>query len=1010
MAELTFRSPGVSTREVDLSSPTPTSPQGVPAAVIGTSNKGPAFVPVTVASLDDFVARFGASDGEKFGPLAMEQWLNNANAGTFVRVLGAGDGKIRTSAGDNIGKVTNAGFVVGSKQVRPNGVIGNNKHAYNNGPLGRTHFLGAFMSASAGSTFFSEAGYTRNIANPVLRGIIMAASGVVITLSSSAVVNNQPATAAATTQTKASAAANISQGANVGTVLDNEFILLLNGLKQTSETGPNAITASFDPQAGNYFPLVLNTDPEEIGPQGHLLYRHYDIYTAFATVTSSNVTPGHTDYDNAAFILSGAAGHNAGTSTVPNYEGFEDRFRAASSPFVISQKFGGTNENLFRVHAVDDGAFINDRIKISIENIKKSSNPNNKYGTFDLLVREFSDTDREIAVLESFRGLSLDPTSDRFMAKVIGDTNTYFDFDQRIGSQKIVSEGNYPNSSNYIRLEVPSTVSDGVLDSTALPVGFRGIFHLVTHGTNSAGGSILAPTGSFTKNNITVVSSSMMTGAMEPPIPMRRTVAVGTGDGKRTDSQLFWGIQFEPQDVLAQPNKSNGAPLEKSPIASYTNYFSHYYTSNLNPWVGNNAGASNNGSLVIDADTFNNNLFSLENVQILTSSTGNTVDPAEWQAAVYRRNAVLGSVLGSNGTTYTSGRTRFLDVTQDFGEPASTQYFKFTFPVQGGFDGTNIYNKQKSALSDLAVKEEMGDSNQGLTAGPTVSAYRKAVDILKLKSEADIQLMAIPGLRQTAVTDYAMDAMEEMFDSLYLMDVIEYDASNQVITGSTQNASVTNTVNAFKSRNLDNSFAAAYFPDVVVFDSANNTNVQVPPSVAVLGAFARNDAIAHPWFAPAGFARGALNAVEVQAKLNRTNLDNLYDARINPIAAFPGQQGPVVFGQKTLQLAQSALDRVNVRRLLIEIRRNVRDIANTFLFEPNRESTLNRFSASVRPMLTKIQQQQGLDRFKVQIDTSTTTQADVENNTIRGKIFLQPTRSVEFIALDFVVTNAGAEI
>jgi len=118
----------------------------------------------------------------------------------------------------------------------------------------------------------------------------------------------------------------------------------------------------------------------------------------------------------------------------------------------------------------------------------------------------------------------------------------------------------------------------------------------------------------------------------------------------------------------------------------------------------------------------------------------------------------------------------------------------------------------------------------------------------------------------------------------------------------------------------------------------------------------------------------------------------------------------VVFGQKTLQAAQSALDRVNVRRLLIDVRRKVRSVANTLLFEPNRADTLARFSSAVNPILLQIQQQQGLDRFKVQIDTSTTTQADVENNTIRGKIFLQPTRSVEFISLDFVVTNAGAEV
>jgi phage tail sheath protein FI len=209
---------------------------------------------------------------------------------------------------------------------------------------------------------------------------------------------------------------------------------------------------------------------------------------------------------------------------------------------------------------------------------------------------------------------------------------------------------------------------------------------------------------------------------------------------------------------------------------------------------------------------------------------------------------------------------------------------------------------------------------------------------------------------------------------------------------------------------MDSSFAAAYYPDVIL--SNNGTSVVVPPSVAVLGAFALNDAVAYPWFAPAGFTRGGLAGVtETKVKLNRANLDALYDVDINPITSFPQTKGEVVvFGQKTLLAAQSALDRVNVRRLLIDIRRQVRAIGDSFLFEPNRESTLGRFAAAVQPVLARIQQQQGLERFKVQIDTTTTTQADVENNTVRGKIFLQPVRSVEFISLDFVVTNAGTDI
>jgi len=238
------------------------------------------------------------------------------------------------------------------------------------------------------------------------------------------------------------------------------------------------------------------------------------------------------------------------------------------------------------------------------------------------------------------------------------------------------------------------------------------------------------------------------------------------------------------------------------------------------------------------------------------------------------------------------------------------------------------------------------------------------------------------------------------------MDIEERDNVDTVVTGSDATISVSNTVNAFRSRGLDSSFAAAYFPNVIMRDPSVGGLVEVPPSVAVLGAMSLNDRLGHPWFAPAGVTRGALETTtETSVKLNRTNLDDLYDVDINPLTALADTPGVVVYGQKTLQAAQTALDRVNVRRLLIDIRRQVRLVGNTFLFEPNREETLAAFSNRVNPILQRIQRQQGLDRFKVIIDTTTTTQADVENNTIRGKIFLQPTRTVEFVALDFVVSG-----
>jgi len=972
MAELTFKSPGVGTREIDLSGPTQAAPQGVPAGVIGTSLRGPAFVPVTVASFADFVNKFGPTDGEKFGPLAMNEWFRTARAGTYVKVLGVGDAKKRAAdAGNNAGKVENAGFVVGSQQVQIGGDLGDNPYAFVGDFKGRTHFLGCYMSESSGVTVFSEAGtQTTSAAIPVLRAVVMAPSGVQLVLSGNSGVNNSlPATTQPTT----------SYGFMTGTVklVDSsanaiqEFVLLLSGHKATS-TYPNIVTASFDPQAPNYFAEIFNTDPTKIEQAGHYLYTAYDVYRAYAPVTGTGVVTAGAGGNVAgtneeiAFILTGSQAFNTGSTTAPNFEGFEDRFQTAFSPYVISQDFGGSPVNLFKVHALDDGAYANTKFKISIRNITPSTDPTSEYGSFDLYVREFSDTDDVPQVLESFIGLTINPASERYIGKMIGDMKTYYDFDRVAGAQKIVVEGNYSNMSSYIRLEIPDDVENQEVPANALPMGFRGINYL-----NIAGSSQL----------------TRVDTVKQVPVPFRRSLALGTGTAASASPYFHWGVQFEVNNSTSEPNKNT---YTDNTVSSLTKYFSNYFTVSANPWISTNA------------DTHNNNLFTLTRVQVTdTSSLTGYPDPNKWANAGYSRNGTLGS-----------GFTRFIDPTSDFADFTTRKFLKFSFFVQGGFDGVNIFNSDKAKLLTNAAAREMDyTTTQFGPAGPTVAAYRKAIDILQDKSFADIQILAIPGIREPGITDYAIDAVTNRFDAIYLMDIEERNINDEVITGSGDTVSVSLTANGLKNRRLDTSFAAAYFPDVVMTDPTTQTNLICPPTVAVLGAFGLNDSLAYPWFAPAGFTRGALSTVvETQTKLNRDNLDVLYSNDVNPITTIAGSATPVVYGQKTLLARASALDRVNVRRLLIDLRRRVRTVANTILFEPNRAATLARFSALVDPILKQIQAQQGVDRYKVKIDTTTTTQADVENNTIRGKIFIQPTRSVEFISLDFVVSNPNVEI
>ena len=923
------------------------------------------------------------------------------------------------------------------------------------GAVSHKHWIDAGINTSAATSDSGLAPLDR--AFPIIRAVLMTPQGVHASL-----VCHANDTAAAS-ETAPLAAFVTAEGANanggelgVVTGLDKSqerFTLLLNGHIDTSEF-PNSITCSLDPQAPDYFMNILNHDAACMEKAGHYIYAHYNVYNDTARVSGHEIENAHaTDATQAAavFLVHGKTNDNTGAADEPCFEDFRDRFRTAKSPWVVSQVYGAKPKNLFRLHALDDGVAGSGKFKITIANVLMSSSGG--HGTFDVHVRDITDDDNTPRVYEKFLGLDLNPQSDRYIARVIGDQYMYYDFDKRPGSQKLVVDGIHPARSKFIRVEMDPRVDSGGVPSDALPMGYRGYHHLNTDAREPGPGGLR-----FLQDGLVNIKSlgfpgndSILNDAIEPPVPMRNTIATGTGPKKRASAQLCWGTHFQVIDDNDEPNKN--VKFNDS-ILSHGKYFptlrKNSTSSQPDVSVGDNAGAQDiaGGTSTQDSDRFNNNFFSLERIQIVSKrptvvssknpNVSGKVDHKQWAVAEYRRDGKLNldvttleglnifdssSILTSlvpsgdvtddgtiTGTPTTSAR--FLDPQTDMADSSTRRFMKFSFFLQGGFDGTNVFNKEKRSLSNRAAVWEMDDADQGGVEGSTVAAFRKAVDVMAEKADVDIKLLAVPGMREEAITDYAIDAVEDRFDAMYIMDIEEKAVNNDLmIDYSSQKPSVSLTVEELAGRNLDSSFAAAYFPDVVITDPALGINVQCPPSVAVLGAFSLNDSIAHPWFAPAGFSRGALKSVvETQVKLSRRNLDTLYESDVNPLAAFPHTPGVVVWGQKTLQQAQSALDRVNVRRLLIEIRREVRKAGNNLLFEPNREETLGRFSAAVNPILQRIQQQQGLDKFKVVIDTTTTTQADIENNTVRGKIFLQPTRTVEFISLDFVVTNAGMEV
>ena len=285
------------------------------------------------------------------------------------------------------------------------------------------------------------------------------------------------------------------------------------------------------------------------------------------------------------------------------------------------------------------------------------------------------------------------------------------------------------------------------------------------------------------------------------------------------------------------------------------------------------------------------------------------------------------------------------------------------------------------------------------TQGLVASNYTNMINLLSNKDDYRFNLLIAPGLidafasHTSAISNIILNT-QQRGDNMFVLDPVGYGAT------------ATSTITQAASR--DTSYAASYWPWCQILDPSSGKNVWVPTSVMIAGVYAYNDRVSEPWFAPAGINRGGLGTViRVEQKLNQSTRDALYTGKVNPIASFPGQ-GIVVYGQKTLQTKASALDRVNVRRLLIELKSYISQVANTLLFEQNSTSTRNTFLGQVNPYLSSVQQRQGLYAFKVVMDETNNTADVIDRNQMVGAIYVQPTKTAEFIYLDFIITPTGA--
>lgn len=976
-------SPGVFTREIDQSF----LAQGVAAiggVVVAPFKKGAGFSPTVITSEGDLTNTFGDPDGVLYGPATAQQYLRQQGQVTVVRVGGLGGyeqndpliisavpgqyGRFMES-GSFSGTILNATYTfvsTGSWLISGSLSLEFSSGIYSGSTVnvGDISFItvSGSTSASAGpNTFHSTSFMSLNLSSSLLPGATIANTRIVtgsISLSAvSACANelnisgilsgsyghfNPNAWVEAGTSSLVCGTASFATGrdevvlavlANTaydrgqnlygfsGSILtrkdttdavDTDFRLQLSS---SYYDGTSVVSSSYglyefsiDPEASAYITNVFGTDPYAgftpvaAGQKIEAAYTYKNFKHKTQQVVNEMLASGSwririsTPGSNMKFT--DGITPDVGTSTFD--------LTNAYTPFIRSQKIAAFNStgsgiayDLFQVHTISDGDASNKLFKVEISNVRSpGSIPGTKYGSFSLVVRQYGDTDAKSVIVERYDNLNLDVNSSNYIARRIGDTYSYIDF-----NGKIIEIGNYPQKSKNIRVEM----STAPWPVDAIPFGF---------------GPYAAPIGGDFAELGQVPSMSYCAASSYLLQPGRYC-----------------------SGVVFQPAPSNA-----------------------------------------DAD--------LRALYPQGSAEGSELDNKQYFAPVPYGSSAQANVA--------------FDLEDDAGvsplyvaseESVNVKKRRFVLGFQGGFDG------QSPSIPLLVGDDIVPTNQQGLNCATNTSngsyAYKQALTALSNADEFDFNLITVPGInyeQHPYVAGLTIEICENRGDAFYIMDI----APNQ----NAGDTAINNVVDL--ASQFDTNYAATYYPWVKVVDTNSNKIMPVPPSVVMMSVYAANDKVAAEWFAPAGLNRGGIpTAVSVADRLTHTERDTLYEGHVNPIAAFPGQ-GVVAWGQKTLQRNPSALDRVNVRRLLIALKKFIASSSRYLVFEQNVATTRQRFLNIVNPYLESVQQRSGIYAFKVVMDDSNNTPDLVDRNILYGQIYIQPTRTAEFIVLDFNVLPTGA--
>jgi hypothetical protein len=622
-----------------------------------------------------------------------------------------------------------------------------------------------------------------------------------------------------------------------------------------------------------------------------------------------------------------------------------EQYQTPSTPFVVSELRGNTVEKLFKFILISDGNAANQLIKVSIVNISFNNN------TFDIIVRDFFDTDANPVVLEKFSNCTLDPTENGYVARKVGTAN-----------------GEYELKSSFIMIEMEE---DAPVD--ALPCGFEGYVFREYSGARS-------------------------------PFPVYKTKYNIPGE-------VIYNPPFGTSTGADNSTRSSGDKVRKTYL-----------------------GLSN--TVGIDSDFYN--YVGKQNPTNLATAT----DSSDWAYLTKGFHMDSGATVVTIPAGYTtSGQSAFEvgDATfQSDPQSETNPYYrlnarKFTLLAKGGFDGWDIYRESRTNTDRFrlggsgylagaaasasyptatgwgAFKQITVGDNSVDWANTDYYAYLLGQKSFENPEAVNINVLTTPGVdyvNNSNLVEEAIDMVEtDRADSIYICTTPDYNmfAPNGA-SFDTDFIYPETAVDNLDSSGIDSNYTATYYPWILVRDGSNNTQIYIPPTSEVVRNLALTDNIAFPWFATAGYTRGLVNSVKARKKLTQDDRDTLYQGRLNPIATF-SDVGTVIWGNKTLQVRESALDRINVRRLLLQARKLISAVAVRLLFEQNDAQVRQDFLDAVNPILDSIRRDRGLYDFRVTVSDSP---EDLDSNQLVGKIYLKPTRALEFIDIEFLITPTGA--